>query len=349
MAKKKKDSKGEFDDMLMSTLDDMIGSLSPEMQARLLNGMYDMMGKGKDMIDMQNDVYGYQRPDYTKEVQPLAECLVNLSNAAKPSEALAAYTQIHADMEGLSKKEKAQMLRNYLMNVLADGLTHDFENENEKSCLPLFVVFQLVDDFQLTELFDVILETIKQTPNFFHFYYGAFEDVATLILARTGVEHLDELKKIMENDVFVSEVYPIVFNAVVQMAVENPFCRLRVLTWVSDVLKSCLETTVPVMAMDWTVKTLAQIKAVELLPIFKEIYTNYDVPPIEIKNGIKGVKKLLTKGTDEQIVDFASFKEMLECLEEGEDSDFESSDPFASFDPFGDFDDEDEWDDDEPF
>lgn len=333
--------------MLMSELDNMLSSLSPDMQAQLLKGMYDMMGNGKDMIDVQNESYEYQRPDYAKDAQPLAECLVNLPNAAKPSEALAEYAHIHSVMEELSKEENEQMLRNYLMNVLADGLTHDFQNEKEKSGLPLFVVFQLVDDFQLTGLFDVILETLKQAPNFFQFYYGSFEDVATLILARVGTEHLDELKEIMKADVFVAEVYPIVFNAVVQMAVENPSCRLKVLTWVANVLKSCLETTIPIMAMDWMVKSLAQIKAVELLPMFKDIYKVCDVPPIEIKNGIKGVTKLLTKGTDEQIVDFTSFKEMMERLQEGEDSDFESFDPFGDLGIWGDSDDEDEWNDDD--
>lgn len=347
MAKKKKNSRDEFDGMLMSELDNMLSSLSPDMQAQLLKGMYDMMGDGKDMINIQNESYEYQRPDYAKDAQPLAECLVNLPNAAKPSEALAEYAHIHSVMEELSKEENEQMLRNYLMNVLADGLTHDFQNEKEKSGLPLFVVFQLVDDFQLTGLFDVILETLKQAPNFFQFYYGSFEDVATLILARVGTEHLDELKEIMKVDVFVAEVYPIVFNAVVQMAVENPSCRLKVLTWVANVLKSCLETTIPIMAMDWTVMSLAQIKAVELLPMFKDIYKVCDVPPIEIKNGIKGVTKLLTKGTDEQIVDFTSFKEMLERLQEGEDSDFESFDPFGDLGIWGDSDDEDEWNDDD--
>lgn len=347
MAKKKKNSRDEFDGMLMSELDNMLSSLSSDMQAQLLKGMYDMMGNGKDMIDIQNENYEYQRPDYAKNVQPLAECLVNLPNAAKPSEALAEYAHIHSVMEGLSKEENEQMLRNYLMNILADGLIHDFQNEKEKSGLPLFVVFQLVDDFQLTGLFDVILETLKQAPNFFQFYYGSFEDVATLILARVGTEHIDELKEIMEADVFVAEVYPIVFNAVVQMAVENPSCRLKVLTWVANVLKSCLETTIPIMAMDWTVMSLAQIKAVELLPMFKDIYKVCDVPPIEIKNGIKGVTKLLTNGTDEQIVDFTSFKEMLERLLVGEDSNFESFDPFGDLGFWGNSDDEDGWNDDD--
>lgn len=120
MAKKKKNSRDEFDGMLMSELDNMLGSLSPDMQAQLLKGMYDMMGDGKDMINIQNESYEYQRPDYSKDAQPLAECLVNLPNAAKPSDALAEYAHIHSVMEELSKEENEQMLRNYLMNVLAD-------------------------------------------------------------------------------------------------------------------------------------------------------------------------------------------------------------------------------------
>lgn len=343
MAKKKKNSNDDFNEMLMSALDDMLNSLSPDMKDKIVDKMNEYAAEGKDMIDMQNETYLYQRPDYTKDAKPLAECLLPLQNAAKPSEALEAYAKIHDEMKELSKDEQEQILRNYLMNVLADGLTHDFENENEKSCLPLFVVFQLVDDFQLIGLFDVILETLKQAPNFFHFYYGSFEDVATLILARVGMDHLDELKEMIKTDGFVSEVYPTVFNAVVQMAIENPFCRLQVLAWTSDVLKSCIETTIPSMAMDWIVKSLAQIKAVDLLPLIKEIYKEYKVPAVEIKNGIKGVTKLLSKGTDERIVDFLTFKEMLERLKEGEDCGFDLFGDHGYFDDEEDDEDEDEW------
>lgn len=148
---------------------------------------------------------------------------------------------------------------------------------------------------------------------------------------------------ILINDGFVSEVYPTIFNAVVQMAIENPFCRLQVLAWASDVLKSCIETTIPSMAMDWIVKSLAQIKAVDLLPLIKEIYKKYKVPAVEIKNGIKGVTKLLSKGTDERIVDFLTFKEMLERLQEGEDSAFDPFGDFGYFDEDEDDEDEDEW------
>ena len=42
------------------------------------------------------------------------------------------------------------------------------------------------------------------------------------------------------------------FKAVVQMAVENPFCRLQVLGCAADVLKSCVEVTIPAMAMNIT-------------------------------------------------------------------------------------------------
>ncbi len=51
---------------------------------------------------------------------------------------------------------------------------------------------------------------------------------------------------------FLPEAYPSIFKAVVQMAVENPFCRLQVLGWAADVLKSCVEVTIPAMAMNMT-------------------------------------------------------------------------------------------------
>lgn len=51
---------------------------------------------------------------------------------------------------------------------------------------------------------------------------------------------------------FLPEAYPIIFEAVVQMAVENPFCRLQVLGCAADVLKSCVEVTISAMAMNIT-------------------------------------------------------------------------------------------------
>ena len=115
------------------------------------------------------------------------------------------------------------------------------------------------------------------------------------------------------------------------MAVENPSCRLQVLAWVTDVLKSCVDITIPAMAMDWIVKSLAQIKAVELLPMIKNIYKEYRVPPVEIENGIKGVTKLLTKGTDERVIMFADFKEVLNDLVAGENDDFDDDDDLFGF------------------
>lgn len=323
MARKKNNDEANFDDMLMGMLGGMLDKISPDMREAFLNQLEECAAEGKDLLEIQNEMYEYQRPDYTKSVQPLAECLKCLHEAVLPSDALAVYARVHDEMKNLPKDCQEQMLRNYLMNVLADGLTRDFENEQEISCLHLFVVFQLVDDFELTNLFDVILETMKQAPNFFQFYYSEFEDVATWILARVGVDHLEELKQLMFTDGFVLELYPIIFNAVVQMAIDNPFYRLQVLAWTADVLKSGIGESILPLAMDSYVKSLAQIKAVELLPVIKNIYKEYSVPSMEIKGGIKGVTKLLTKGTKEAIVTFATIKEILERSTEMEASDFD--------------------------
>ena len=347
MAKKKKGRGAGFDsgNPMLDALTEMLSGLSPEQQMQFMDNLDTYMWSGKSLQDMQDDMYTYQQPDYTKQAKPLAQYLEPLQNAAKPSEVMAAYAKVYEAMSKLSEQEREADLRNFFMNLLADGLTHDFYSELNATCLPMIAAFMLTDDFKLTGLFDVILETMKQAPSFFLFYFGGFGDAATLILAHVGVGHLEELKTMMKTEGFVSEVYPVVLNAVVQMAVENPFCRLQVLAWVSDVLKSCIDMTVPSMAMDWIVKSLAQIKAVDLLPLIKEIYKKYNVPPVEIKGGIKAVAKLLSEGTDERIVEFLDFKELMEVLMEGEADDFEfDGDEFCD-----EFDDDDDDEDDEEY
>lgn len=340
MAKKKKgNSSGN---PVLDALTEMLNGMSPEEKMMLMADLENFASSGRSLGEMQESVYTYQCPDYTQQVKPLAEYLQHLLKAFMPSEILAAYEVAHKAMASLSQQQQEDAMRNFFMFILADGLTHDFDEDVETSGLPIIAGFQLVDDFKLTGLFGVILETLKQNQNFYEFYYSGYEEVITLILAHVGVGHLEELKEMMNTDGFMPEVYPTVFNAVVQMAVENPSCRLQVLTWVADVLKSCIDFTMPAMAMDWIVKSLAQIKAVELLPMIKNIYKNYRVPPVEIEDGIKGVTKLLTKGTTDRIIMFADFKELLNEFAEGEANDF--NDDLFGFDNWSD---DEDWLDDE--
>lgn len=345
MAKKKKGK--SCGNPVWDALTEMLNGMSSEEKMILMADLENFASSGRSLGNMQESVYTYQPPDYTQQVKPLAEYLQHLLKAFMPSEILAAYEVAHKAMTSLSQQEQEDAMRNFFMFILADGLTHDFDEDVETSGLPIIAGFQLVDDFKLTGLFDVILETLKQNKSFYEFYYSGYEEVSTLILAHVGVEHLEELKELMKTDGFMPEVYPTVFNAVVQMAVENPSCRLQVLTWVTDVLKSCIDFTMPAMAMDWIVKSLAQIKAVELLPMIKNIYKDYRVPPVEIENGIKGVTKLLTEGTFERIIMFADFKEVLNEFAEGEANDF--NDDLFGFDNWSDDEDwlDDEEDDDE--
>lgn len=340
MAKKKKGNSSS--NPVLDALTEMLNGMSPEEKMMLMDDLENFASSGRSLGEMQESVYTYQRPDYTQQVKPLAEYLQQLFDAFMPSEILAAYEVAHKALASLSQQEQEDAMRNFFMFILADGLTHDFEEDVETSGLPIIAGFQLVDDFKLTGLFDVILETLKQNQSFYEFYYSGYEEVTTLILAHVGVGHLEELKVMMKTDGFMPEVYPTVFNAVVQMAVENPSCRLQVLAWVTDVLKSCIDFTMPAMAMDWIVKSLAQIKAAELLPMIKNIYKEYRVPPVEIENGIKGVTKLLTKGTDERVIMFADFKEVLNELVAGENDDFDED--WLDFDNWPD---DEDWLDDE--
>lgn len=323
MAKKKKGTGIGSCNPILDAMTKMLDGLSPEQKLLLMDSLEAYAQSGKDINDIQEISYSYQCPDYDKQVKPLAEYLVPLIKSAKPSDVVAAYEQAHEAMSSLSQQEREDALHNFFMCILADGRKGIFGRGEDASSLPLFAAFRLVDDFHLIGLFDVIQETLRQNPNFLDFYFCGFEDVATLILARVGAGHLEEMKEMMNIDEFSPEIYLIIFNAAILMAVENPTCRLQVLAWVSDVLKSCVEVTIPTIAMDFCVKSLAQIKAVELLPLIKTIYKEYQVPSVEINSGIKGVTQLLTQGTDERIVEFDDFKEFFDELLAGEDNDFD--------------------------
>lgn len=323
MAKKKKGTDIGCGNPILDAMTNMLNGLSPEQQIQLMDNLEAYARSGKNMKDLQEDLYNHQCPDYGKQVKPLAEYLVPLIKSAEPRDVAAAYEQAHEAMSSLSQQEREDALHNFFMCILADAQKGKIGRVEDASGLPMFAAFRLIDDFHLIGLFDVVLETLRQNPNFLDFYFCGFEDAATLILAHVGVGHLEEMKEMMKIDEFSPEVYLIIFNAAILMAVENPTCRLQVLAWASDVLKSCIEVTIPAIAMDFCVKSLAQIKAVELLPLIKTIYKEYQVPPAEINSGIKGVTKLLTKGSDERIVEFVDFKELFDELLAEDDHDFD--------------------------
>lgn len=322
---KKKNGKGSGNPVL-DALTDMLGAMSPEERMQLMANLEKIAQSESPVNDLLEVTYTYQCPDYTREVKPLAGYLQPLLRSALPSDVLLAYEEAYGEMVSLSHQEQEDVMRNFFMHILADGLTRCFAQEANATALPMIAGFQLVDDFKLTGLLDIILELLKQNMDFYEFYFGAFEEAITLILAHVGVGHLEELKEMMKTEGFLPEAYPIIFKAVVQMAVEDPFCRLQVLGWAADVLKSCVEVTFPAMAMDWLVEALAVIKAVDLLPLVKDIYKKFDIQPMIVKGGIKEITKLLSKGTDVRIVGFADFKQLLNLLLEGEACNFEVDD-----------------------
>lgn len=54
----------------MGMLGGMLDKISPDMRDAFLNQLNECAAEGKGMLDIQNEMYEYQRPDYTKSVQP---------------------------------------------------------------------------------------------------------------------------------------------------------------------------------------------------------------------------------------------------------------------------------------
>lgn len=117
MAKKKK-SKGSGNPVL-DALTEMLSVMSPEEKMQLMANLENIAQSGSPLDDVLEDTYTYQRPDYTKEVKPLADYLQTLLCAALPSDVLHAYEEAHNELVSLSHQEQEDAMRNFFMRILA--------------------------------------------------------------------------------------------------------------------------------------------------------------------------------------------------------------------------------------
>ncbi len=310
MAKKKKDTEFDIEDVLQSLL-----SQFPEDQQEFI--LQKMMELGPDgMNNFLNLEYKYKRPDYTKQAKLMPDYMQQLMDAAMPHDVLEAYDKAHQALEQLGDDEKEKELRNFIFNLLAYGLTHKLSEETSKSCLPLFAAMQLVIDFNLTSLRNDVLETVKQDAHFYEFYFSAFDDVIAYTIAKLFKDDLDSLKTMMATPGFIYSAYISIVNSVVQMAIDHPEMRLKVILWLGDNIKGCYGKTLQPESIDLIVTFLAQIKAAELLPMLKELYNTGAIPSLVVEGGFKEAQKLLKKGTDDLQVNFKDIREMLGALAE---------------------------------
>lgn len=123
MAKKKKGKNSG--NPVLNALTEMLNQMSPEEKMMLMADLENFAQSGRSLGDVQENVYAYQRPDYTQQVKPLAEYLQYLFSAYMSSEILAAYNVAHREMASLSHQKQEEAMRNFFMFILADGLTHD--------------------------------------------------------------------------------------------------------------------------------------------------------------------------------------------------------------------------------
>lgn len=305
---------------LFDSLQKILAKYPEDQQEFIFQKMMELGPEG--MTNFLNLEYKYKRPDYTKQAKPMPDYMQQLMDAAMPHDVLEAYDKAHQALAPLGDDEKEAELRNFIYNTLAYGLTHKLTEETDKSCLPLFAAMQLVIDFNLTSLRNDVLETVKQDAHFYEFYFSAFDDVIAYTIAKLFKDDLDTLKTMMATPGFIYSVYISIVNSVVQMAIDHPEMRLKVILWLGDTIKECYGKTLQPEAIDLIVTFLAQIKAAELLPMLKEIYNTGAIPSLVVEGGFKEAQKLLKKGTDDLQIKFKDIREMLETLaEHGDESD----------------------------
>lgn len=329
------------------SINEILKNIDDETLQRMMEQLADgdIFKKYEKMID---ETYKYKAPSYPAQTQPLPDFMETIFNAKSAGENLYAYRAAKVRMQEMPQEERESILRNFLYFILAKA--QNKEIVYDKDCqLPLWSAFALIETFDMSSLWDVVIEVVvKQNYAFFKQYFDAFEPDAEYIMAKVCQEHLDELESLMHTDGFLPCAYSIIVNSVILMSGIDRVNRLKYIGWLCRVVPECIEQTFHAEYVDKMLYPMAETNATELLPMLKKLYKDYDIPPITVAN-YKEAEKLILCGDDEKYIDYANLEELLENIAKREKESDDNTNPFAFHDyDEEDWDDEDDdWDDDD--
>lgn len=338
----KKDIKDQFEKELGKLLENFSGEELKNIITNL---------EGKDMFHeyekLMEKQYTYQVAPYSTLAKPMPDFMLAMFDAKSPTEAFTAYSEAKTRMQSMTKDEREEATRNFLMNILAKAQNGKIDI-NEVCQLPLWTAMALVEKFDMKALADTVLEVLtKQSFKFYKCYIDAFEEDCEYIISKICREKLDTLEELMHTAGFLPQAYSIIVNAVVLMAGYDRENRLKYIAWVSRVVASCVEKTLNTDLLDRLIGPIAYVKATELLPMLKMLYGKYKILSIDAPT-YRDAENIVRSGYDNGYIQYGSLEEMLETMKENEEasnSQYDSMDDYDNDDFLWDGDDDYFWDD----
>lgn len=248
----------------------------------------------EEMID--NNWHTYELPDYSAMIHPLAEWLQPLATFSHLSEFKEQCLKAAKEAEKLERGQLVADLHNFIYTYLAFMLDENEVFHAKCNNKHLFAAFWLISHFNLTEMLDDVLETLRQKYAVLNYVYlTGTEFVGTAILHEIGKNQMEKLEEFLNSSGYIPMAKPIVFDALAYTYMLDPDLRLKALHYINNYLQRCLDIGLAgghVANIAHYAHTLACVHAKETLPLLRRIYKSIDIPAIEVKN-IKEVEKIM--------------------------------------------------------
>lgn len=300
----------------LSDIGKMLKNIDPDTLKRMMEKVQST-DFSKEFENMMEKKYKYNVPSYSELASPMPDYLHALYSAKGISDTLSAYNDLKAKMRDMEQETREDAMRNFFLNILADAQKNKLDF-NTGSQMPVWGALAIVEHFQLNGLWDILLEMLlKQNYTFSKFYVEEFIEDAEYIIAKTCCDHLDELEKMLHNEVFIITTYSIILNSVVLMAKYDKANRLKYIAWIGKNLVDCIGKSVDPDCIDRMLLALSDAKATELLPVLKNMYERYDIPPITAAD-YKEAEKIVRHGNGNKYIEYSSLEELLEKLAKNE-------------------------------
>lgn len=214
---------------------------------QLLNELSPLLkdiGKLIDLTDRKNSLaigidkifYRYQQPDYSAKATKEIGWLGPLYNAEHIDNKVSLCGYIKDDSEGMSLEEQRKQLREYVYTLLTDE-QHQYDHIDWS----LLGAFWMMEQLKLDDCLDVVLETLRQKSHFFFVYFIGHEEAMSALLYQLGKNHSDQLTQMLYEDGLIPQIKPILFDALVWIALKEPQKRLAVVTDIIKYLNHCYD------------------------------------------------------------------------------------------------------------
>ncbi|MBO4850308.1 MAG: hypothetical protein J5529_05315 [Prevotella sp.] len=336
MSKKKKDEDEFFD--LLQHLKDTFEDMSEEERE-----VFERIAKGDLNIGgaIDENWHTCELPDYSSMIHPIAEWLQPLATFSRLSEIKELCEQAAREAEKLERGQLVADLHNFIYTYLAFMLGENKVFRVKRNNKHLFAAFWLIARFNLTEMLDDVLETLKQKYDVLNYIYlTGTEFVGTAIIYEIGKNQMEKLVEFLNSSGYIPMAKPIVFDALAYIYKFEPDLRLKALHHINNYLQRCLDIGLEgghVANISHYAHTLACVHAKETLPMLRRIYKNVDIPAIEVRD-LKEVEKIMGDPK----------KTLNEILPKNMDDFINDLEKFAKKEELDEKDDqEDDWDDDD--